>query len=128
MPTPDSCDIFEENERRVLRTLTRVMRWLWVTFPFIYLGNVVGLFQIEYRYLNISTAITLVVLWIPTIIERMNAPLMLRRYFCVLGIACCIAMFASNANIGVYMTYALAMVTSLLFFDPSFTLKISIVS
>ena len=67
MPTPDSCDIFEENERRVLRTLTRVMRWLWVTFPFIYLGNVVGLFQIEYRYLNISTAITLVVLWLPTI-------------------------------------------------------------
>ena len=109
MPTPDSCDIFEENERRVLCTLTRVMRWLWVTFPFIYLGNVVGLFQIEYRYLNISTAITLVVLWIPTFIERMNAPLILRRYFCVLGIACCIAMLASNANIGIYMTYALAM-------------------
>lgn len=128
MPTPDSCDIFEENERRVLCTLTCVMRWLWVTFPFIYLGNVVGLFQIEYRYLNISTAITLVVLWIPTFIERMNAPLILRRYFCVLGIACCIAMLASNANIGIYMTYALAMVTSLLFFDPFFTFKISIVS
>jgi signal transduction histidine kinase len=87
-----------------------------------------GLFQIAYCDLNVSTGITLVVLWLPTIIERMNAPLVLRRYFCVLGIACCIAMLASNANIGVYMTYALAMVTSLLFFDPSFTLKISIVS
>ena len=128
MPTVDSCDIFEENDRRVLRTLTRVMRWLWITFPFIYLGNAIHLFQIDYFDLHIYSAITLVILWIPTIIEQLRAPLMLRRYVCVLGIACNIALLASNSNLGVYMTYALAMVTSLLFFDPLFTFKISIVS
>lgn len=123
-----SRDIFKANDRRVLRTLTRVMRWLWIMFPLIYFGNIVHLFQIDYGKLNVFTAIAFVILWIPTLIERMHAPLTLRRYFCVLGMGSIIAMLATNENIGIYMTYALAMVTSLLFFNPSFTFKISIVS
>lgn len=124
----ESNDIFEENDRRVLKTLTLVMRWLWVLFPLIYLGNLIGLFKIDYYELSLLTAIAFVILWLPTFIERMNASLKTRRYFCVLGMASIIAMLATNENIGVYVTYALAMVTSLLFFDASFTLKISIVS
>ena len=121
-------DIFEENDRRVLKKLTRVMRWLWAMFPLIYLGNIVHLFKIDYYELSVLTGIAFVILWLPTFTERMNAPLTLRRYFCVLGMASIIAMLATNENIGIYMTYALAMVTSLLFFNAAFTLKISIVS
>lgn len=121
-------DIFEENDRRVLKKLTRVMRWLWAMFPLIYLGNIVHLFKIDYFELNVLTGIAFVILWLPTFTERMNAPLTLRRYFCVLGMASIIAMLATNENIGIYMTYTLAMVTSLLFFNAAFTLKISIVS
>ena len=128
MSTLESNDIFEENDRRVLRTLTRVMRWLWAMFPLIYLGNIVHLFKIDYTELNFLTAIAFVILWLPTFIERMGASLMVRRYFCVLGMGCIIAMLATNENIGVYMTYTLAMVTSLLFFNAAFTLKISIFS
>lgn len=124
----DSNDIFDENDRRVLQTLTRVMRWLWAMFPLIYLGNIIHLFKIDYCELNILTAIAFVILWLPTFIERMGASLMVRRYFCVLGMGCIIAMLATNENIGVYMTYTLAMVTSLLFFNAAFTLKISIFS
>lgn len=124
----DSNDIFDENDRRVLQTLTRVMRWLWAMFPLIYLGNVIHLFKIDYWELNVLTAIAFVILWLPTFIERMGASLMVRRYFCVLGMGSIIAMLATNENIGIYMTYALAMVTSLLFFNAAFTLKISIFS
>ena len=128
MPTIDSNDIFDENDRRVLQTLTRVMRWLWAMFPLIYFGNIIHLFKIDYTELNFLTAIAFVILWLPTFIERMGASLMVRRYFCVLGMGCIIAMLATNENIGVYMTYTLAMVTSLLFFNAAFTLKISIFS
>ena len=76
-------DIFEENDRRVLKKLTRVMRWLWAMFPLIYLGNIVHLFKINYFELNVLTGIAFVILWLPTFTERMNAPLTLRRYFCV---------------------------------------------
>ena len=128
MPVVESNDIFEENDRRVLQTLTRVMRWLWFSFSLIYIGNVVHLFQIEYYELNVVTAIAFFILWLPTFVDHLQAPLVVRRYFCVLGMGSIIAMLAINENIGVYMTYALAMVTSLLFFNASFTLKISIVS
>ena len=128
MPMLESNDIFEENDRLVLQTLTRVMRWLWFSFSLIYIGNVVHLFQIDYYELNVVTAIAFVILWLPTFVDRLQAPLIVRRYFCVLGMGCIIALLAINENIGVYMTYALAMVTSLLFFDAKFTFKISIVS
>ena len=128
MPVVESNDIFEENDRRVLQTLTRVMRWLWFSFSLIYIGNVVHLFQIDYYELNVVTAIAFFILWLPTFVDHLQAPLVVRRYFCVLGMGSIIAMLAINENIGVYMTYALAMVTSLLFFNASFTLKISIVS
>ena len=121
-------DIFEENDRRVLRILTRAMRWLWVAFPLIFIGNAIHLFKIDYYDLGLSSAFAFVILWSPTFLERKKAPLALRRYFCVLGMAGVISMMAVNENIGIYMTYALAMVTSLLFFNSSFTFKISIVS
>ena len=127
-PSVDPNDIFDENDRRVLQTLTRVMRWLWAMFPLIYFGNVIHLFKIDYYELSVLTAIAFVILWLPTFIERMGASLMVRRYFCVLGMGCIIAMLATNENIGVYMTYTLAMVTSLLFFNAAFTFKISIFS
>ena len=113
MPSIYSNDIFDENDRRVLQTLTRVMRWLWAMFPLIYIGNILHLFKIDYCELTVLTVIAFVILWLPTFIERMGASLMVRRYFCVLGMGCIIAMLATNENIGVYMTYALAMVTSL---------------
>ena len=128
MQVVESNDIFEENDRRVLQTLTRVMRWLWFSFSLIYVGNIVHLFQIDYFELNVVTAIAFVILWLPTFVDRLQAPLVVRRYFCVLGMGCIIAMLATNENIGVYMTYTLAMVTSLLFFNAAFTLKISIFS
>ena len=128
MPTIEPNDIFDENDRRVLQTLTRVMRWLWAMFPLIYIGNILHLFKIDYCELTVLTGIAFVILWLPTFIERMGASLVVRRYFCVLGMGGIIAMLATNENIGVYMTYALAMVTSLLFFNAAFTLKISIFS
>ena len=128
MPTIEPNDIFDENDRRVLQTLTRVMRWLWAMFPLIYIGNILHLFKIDYCELTVLTGIAFVILWLPTFIERMGASLVVRRYFCVLGMGGIIATLATNENIGVYMTYALAMVTSLLFFNAAFTLKISIFS
>jgi hypothetical protein len=64
----ESNEIFEENDRRVLKTLTLVMRWLWVMFPLIYVGNLVGLFKIDYYELSLLTAIAFVILWLPTFI------------------------------------------------------------
>lgn len=121
-------DIFYENDLRVLAQITRVMRWLWAAFPFIFLGNIVGLFQIEYGDLGMLAVASLIILWMPSVAENIGVSHKTRRYLCVLGLGSVIAMLATNENIGIYMTYALAMVTSLLFYDSKFTLKISVIS
>ncbi|MBR1700339.1 MAG: response regulator [Lachnospiraceae bacterium] len=121
-------DIFYENDLRVLKSITVVMRWLWLAFPFIYLGNRTGFFQIPYQTLWQMAAASFVILWLPTVTERLGVSPRIRRYVCVIGLGTVIAMLATNENIGIYMTYALAMVTSLLFYDKKFTLKISVIS
>ena len=121
-------DIFYENDLRVLKSITSVMRWLWLAFPFIYLGNIIGVFQIQYEALGWLAIGSFVILWLPTLAQWAGVPILVRRYLCVLGLGLVIALLATNENIGIYMTYALAMVTSLLFYDKKFTLKISVIS
>ncbi len=121
-------DLFLDNDRRVLDSLTGVMRWLWLAFPFVYIGNLSGVFQIDFFKLNALGLVSLVILFLPTLAQKTGVPYSLRRYICVIGLALVVALLATNANIGIYMTYALAMVTSLLFFDPIFTMKISGIS
>lgn len=119
---------FYENEMRVLHSLTRVMRWLWLAFPMIYLGNILKLFQIEYSELNDLALISLLILWLPTLAERAGISPKIRRYLCVVGLGVVIAVIATNENIGIYMSYSLALITSLLFFDMVFTIKIAVIS
>ncbi len=120
--------ILEANERRVLEITTRYMRRLGLLFLPIYLGNILGFFQISYMALTVAAVISTVILWLPTLAQKLGAPMRLRRYICVLGLGVVMGILAANNNIGIYMTYALAMVTSLIFFDKKFTLQISIFS
>ena len=118
-------DLFYANDQKVLKALTKVMRHFWFAFPFIYLGNVLDLFQVDYAELSVLTGVGLVICFLPTLAERLNVNSRVRRYMCVVGTSLLISMLGTNADIGIYMTYALAMVMSLLFFNPRFTLIIS---
>lgn len=124
----DKPSFFYENELRVLHSIARVMRWMWFCFPIIYLGNILKLFQIEYSSLNDLALTCLILLWLPTLVEMLGVSPRIRRYVCVVGMGIVVALIGTNENIGIYMTYALAMVMSLLFFDMAFTLRVSIIS
>ncbi|MBR3307281.1 MAG: response regulator [Lachnospiraceae bacterium] len=121
-------DIFLENDVKVLTTVTKIMRWMWVVFPAVLMGNLIGVFQIDYLSLLVLGAASTLILFLPTAAEKLGASIRLRRYLCVLGMGSVVAMLATNPDIGIYLTYGLAMTMSLLFFDHIFTLNISIVS
>ena len=121
-------DLLKENEERVLATTTKYMRFVILTFGLIYIGNIFHIFQISYVALTIATVSSAVILWLPSFAEWLNVPLKARRYICVLGLEAVVGILACNSDIGVYITYMLAMVTSLIFFDKFFTLQVSIIN
>lgn len=119
---------FYENDVKVTQTAVKVVRWLILVFPLLILLSVVGIFQSKIENLIVITLAALVVTMGPTLAYKLNAPVNVMKYLITLAIEALVALMASDSTIGIYMTYALAMVFSIFYYDKKFTLKISIIS
>ncbi len=119
---------FYENDVRVTKTAVKVVRWLILVFPLLILLSLVGIFQSKLSNLIVLTVIAVVVTMGPTVAYKLNAPIGVLKYITTLALGILVALMASDSTIGIYMTYALAMVFSIFYYDKKFTLRISIVS
>ncbi|MDD6037086.1 MAG: methyl-accepting chemotaxis protein [Lachnospiraceae bacterium] len=121
-------DFFYENDLRVTKMAVKVLRWLIIVFPLLILLSVIGIFQSEVPKLLVLTCIALVVIVGPTVALKLNVPIGAMKYISVLALGGLVALMATDSTIGIYMTYALAMVFSIFYFDKRFTLRVSIFS
>ncbi len=121
-------NIFYENDVRVTKTAVKVLRWLILVFPVLIILSVVGIFQMKIGDMLILTAVAFVVTMGPGAAYKMNTPIGIMKYVTTFALASLIALMATNAAIGIYMTYAFAMVFSLFYYDKKFTLRVSVVS
>ncbi|MCM1154106.1 MAG: methyl-accepting chemotaxis protein [Roseburia sp.] len=121
-------NLFAENDARVTRTAVRVLRWLILVFPLLTILSVVGVFQITISEMIPLTLIGIVVTMGPGVAYKMNVPVKIMKYVITFALGGLIALMGTNAAIGIYMTYAFAMVFSLFFYDKKFTIQISVVS
>lgn len=121
-------DIFYQNDARVTKTAVKVLPWLILVFPLLILLSVAGIFQMQVGEMVILTAIAVVVTMGPGIAYKMHTPVGIMKYVTTFALAALIALMATNAAIGIYMTYAFAMVFSLFYYDKKFTIRVSVVS
>ena len=98
-----------------------------VVFPLLILLSVVGIFQSKIKDLIPLTLVAIVVTMGPTVAYKLNAPIKALKYITTLALGMLVALMASNPTIGIYMTYGIAMVFSVLYYDKKFTLRISII-
>lgn len=73
-------------------------------------------------------AIGVVVTVSPTIAYKAGMKIGILKYISMIALGGLITLMASNATIGIYMTYSLPMVFSIFYYDKKFTLKISALS
>lgn len=121
-------DIFYENDARVTRTAVKVLPWLILVFPLLIVLSAVGIFQMKIGEMLLLTAVAAVVTIGPSIAYKMNTPIGVMKYVTTFALAALIALMATNAAIGIYMTYAFAMLFSLFYYDKKFTIRVSVVS
>ncbi|MDE7282325.1 MAG: hypothetical protein K2N85_01855 [Lachnospiraceae bacterium] len=121
-------NIFYENDERVTKTAVKVLRWLILVFPVLIILSAVGIFQMKIGDMLILTAVAFIVTMGPGVAYKMNTPIGIMKYVTTFALASLIALMATNAAIGIYMTYAFAMVFSLFYYDKKFTLRVSVVS
>ena len=119
---------FHENEVKVTLNMVRILRWLILAFPAIMIFSAVGLFQSEISDLLVMTGIGLIVTMGPTIAYKAGVPSNVLKYIVLVALCTLLTIMASNAAVGIYMTYALPIVFSIFYYDKKLTLQTSIFS
>lgn len=119
---------FYENDMAVTKNMVRILRWLIVAFPAIMLFSAIGLFQSKISDLLVMTAVGLVVTMGPTIAYKAGVPIHILKYIVLVALCGLLTIMASNAAVGIYMTYALPMVFSIFYYDKKLTLQTSVIS
>lgn len=120
--------LFYENDVKVTRTAVKVIRWLVLVFPVLMILSIAGIFQTKMEELIPLTLFGIVVTMGPGIAYKRNVPIRIMKYVTTFALAVLVTLMAMNAAIGIYMTYAFAMVFSLFYYDKKFTLRVSAVS
>lgn len=121
-------DFFYENDVRVTKMAVKVLRWLIIVFPVLIILSAIGIFQSKVSDLIPLTLIALVVTMGPSIAYKMNVSIGIMKYVSVLSLGAIVALMATDPTIGIYMTYALAMVFSIFYYDKKFTFRIAVIS
>lgn len=121
-------DFFEQNDRKVCKQLAKVLFWMTLVFPVLFLATALGIFQIHYDDLAVLSVPGCICTLGPSILQKMNVPVKAMKYISVLAVGFVVMLLGGNSAIGIYMTYGLAMLFSCMFFDKKFTLRIAIIS
>lgn len=119
---------FYENEVAVTRNMVKILRWLILAFPAIMLFSFIGLFQSKMSNLLIMTGIALIVTMGPTVAYKAGVPTRILKYIVLLALCGLLTIMASDAAIGIYLTYALPMVFSIFYYDKKLTLQTAVFS
>jgi len=121
-------DFFEQNDIKVNAKLTKILLWMTLVFPVMMILTLLGVFHIDMTALIILTMLGIVCTVSPTIMKKCNVNPKVLKYANVLSLGICVMLLGTNAGIGIYMTYGLAMAFSCMYFDKKFTTQIAIIS
>lgn len=116
---------FHENDKRVNNMVCRILLWLILIFPTLFLLSSLGVFRLSVQELCVLTPIGCVCIITPTILKKLGVKTVVLKYCSVLALSLIVAIMGSNSNVGIYMTYILALAISCLYFDVRFTKHIA---
>lgn len=120
-------NFFERNEQEVCRTICKILLWMTVAFPVLFLCSALHIFQLTFQELTPISAFGAVCTISPTILWKFRAPIGFIKNYSIVALSIVIAIMASNAHLGIYMTYALALAISCMYFDKKFTIRTAII-
>lgn len=119
---------FEQNDKQVCARLSKILLWITLVFPALFILSAIGVFQIKYKDLALLSIPGCICTIGPTILQKIGISVGKMKYISVLAVGFVVMLLGGNSAIGIYMTYGLAMLFSCMFFDKKFTLRIAVIS
>lgn len=118
---------FYENDKRINNLVCRILLWLILIFPALFLLSFLNVFRLSIGELCILTPIGCVCTIAPTILKKYGVGTVILKYCSLVALSVLVAIMGSNSNVGIYMTYTLALAMSCLYFDVRFTKHVAII-
>lgn len=119
--------MFEKNTKQVNKVIARVFLWCIGIVLTLFICSVLGVFEFGRVYTAIILAVGLVLCVSPSLLIKYLPPEVM-KYYMLIALSLFIGVLGTNNHIGIYITYALAPIFSCLYFDPKFTVKVSVLS
>lgn len=121
-------DFFEQNDEKVNKRLTKVLLWMTLVFPALFVLTAIGIFWIDYGALIRLTIIGSFCTIGPFIMNKLGVPTKVMKYVSVLAVGFIVMLLGMNSAIGIYITFGIAQLFSCMYFDKKFTIKISLIA
>ena len=127
--TEKNMDFFLLNDAKVNRRLAKVLLWMTLVFPVLFALTAAGVFWIKYKDLIRLSIIGLFCTIGPSVLQKWGkVPIRVMKYINILAVGFIVMLLGMNSAIGIYITYALALLLSCMYFNKKFTIKISIIT
>lgn len=122
-------DFFLLNDAKVNKRLSKVLLWMTIVFPLLFALTALGVFWIKYKDLIRLSIIGIICTVGPSALQKWgNVPVKTIKYINVLAIGFTVMLLGMNSAIGIYISYALALLLSCMYFNKKFTIRISIIT
>lgn len=122
-----SLQFFHENDKRINHMVCRILLWLILVFPALFLLSFLGVFRLSIRELCVLTPIGCICTITPSILKKLGVTTVTLKYCSLVALSLFITIMGSNSNVGIYMTYTLTLALSCLYFDVRFTKHIALI-
>lgn len=126
--TTKNMDFFTMNDEKVNKRLTKVLLWMTLVFPALFIFTAVGIFAIQYPDLIRLSIIGVFCTMGPFVLQKLGVPVKAMKYISVLSVGFIVMLLGTNSAIGIYMTRVLALLFSCMYFNKVFTIKVSIIT
>lgn len=101
-------DFFEQNDEKVNKRLAKVLLWMTLVFPALFVLTAAGIFWIDYGALVRLTIIGCFCTIGPFVMSKFSVPVRIMKYVSVLAVGFIIMLLGMNSAIGIYITFGLA--------------------
>jgi len=118
-------EFFRQNDVRVNERICKIMLWLTLVFPALYLFSVLGIFKMNMSDLIPVTIMGCICTFSPMILKKCGVSPAFLKYYSMIALSAVIAIMGSNAHIGIYITLILSTAMSCMYFDEKFTRTIA---
>lgn len=126
--TAKNMDFFTLNDAKVNKRLVKVLLWMTLVFPALFILTAAGIFWIKYDDLIKLSVVGCFCTAGPFFLQKLGVPVKVMKYISILSVGFIVMLLGMNSSVGIYISYAMAQLFSCMYFNKKFTVKISILT